>query len=62
MEEGNDDDEEEDDDDRVCDVGDGFSLLPQIYKSLYQYQLDGVLWFWRLFNKGMGGILADDMG
>lgn len=65
VEDGNEDgDEEEDDDDaeRMCDVGDGFYLPLQIYKSLYQYQVDGVLWFWRLFNKGMGGILADDMG
>ena len=62
-EEGNEDDDEDDsDDDRMCDVGDGFSLPSEIYKSLYQYQLDGILWFWRLFKKGMGGILADDMG
>jgi len=60
-EEGN-DDNEDDDDDGMCVVGDGFSLPSEIYKSLYQYQLEGILWFWKLFNKKMGGILADDMG
>jgi len=61
-EEGNKDEEEDGDDDGMCDVGDGFSLASEIYKSLYQYQLEGILRFWRLFKKGIGGILADDMG
>lgn len=46
----------------MCEVGDGFSLPAEIYQSLYPYQLDGVLWFWNLYQKGMGGILGDDMG
>lgn len=65
-EEGNGDEEEDGDGDddgmSYCDVGEGFSLPSEIYKCLYQYQLEGILWFWSLFNKGMGGILADDMG
>ena len=56
------DEDEEEDDEKMCGVGDGFSLPSEIYNSLYPYQLEGILWFWRLFNKGMGGILADDMG
>lgn len=46
----------------MCEVGNGFSLPAEIYQSLYPYQLDGVLWFWNLYQKGMGGILGDDMG
>ncbi|XP_027044335.1 DNA excision repair protein ERCC-6-like, partial [Pocillopora damicornis] len=55
-------DEEDEEDDGMCEVGDGFSLPAEIYQSLYPYQLDGVLWFWNLYQKGMGGILGDDMG
>lgn len=55
--------EEEDDDDGMCEVGNSGFLLPtEIYRSLYPYQLDGILWFWKLYQKGMGGILGDDMG
>lgn len=56
------DEDKENEDDGMCQVGNGFSLPSQIYKSLYPYQLEGILWFWKLFQKGMGGILADDMG
>ncbi|KAJ7333824.1 DNA excision repair protein ERCC-6-like [Desmophyllum pertusum] len=53
---------EEEEDDGMREVGEGFSLPAEIYQSLYPYQLKGILWFWKLYKKGTGGILGDDMG
>jgi len=53
---------EDGEDDGMCEVGDGFYLPAETYRSLYSYQREGVLWFWRLYQQGKGGILGDDMG
>ena len=29
---------------------------------LREYQREGVLFFWELYNNGRGGLLGDDMG
>lgn len=29
---------------------------------LREYQREGVMFFWKLYNKGHGGLLGDDMG
>ena len=52
---------EEDGDDMV-NVGDGFHLYRELYEKLYQHQREGVLWMWKMYKKGKGGILGDDMG
>lgn len=54
--------EEEGEEEETREVGEGFYLPTEIYTSLYPYQLEGVLWFWRLYQQGKGGILGDDMG
>ena len=43
-------------------VGNGFYLAKQLYASLFDYQREGVLFLWGLFEKKKGGILGDDMG
>ena len=43
-------------------VGNGFYLANQLYASLFDYQREGVLFLWGLFEKKKGGILGDDMG
>jgi len=43
-------------------VGDGFYIAKQLYDRLFNYQREGLLFFWRLFRKKKGGILGDDMG
>jgi len=43
-------------------VGDGFYIAKQLYDRLFNYQHEGLLFFWRLFRKKKGGILGDDMG
>ena len=42
-------------------VGNGFYLAKQLFTSLFDYQREGVLFLWGLFNK-KGGLLGDDMG
>ena len=54
-------DDSEEDDEMVV-IGKNFSLHKTIANNLYDYQKTGVLWFWKLFQKGSGGILGDDMG
>lgn len=46
----------------MVEVGNGFSLAKEISEALYLYQKEGVLWFWKLYQKKQGGILGDDMG
>ena len=55
-------DDEEEDNDGMREVGEGFNLPTEIHQKLYPYQLQGILWFWRLHQQGKGGILGDDMG
>ena len=43
-------------------VGDGFYVAKQLYDRLFDYQCQGLLFFWRLFRRKKGGILGDDMG
>jgi SNF2 family DNA or RNA helicase len=40
----------------------GLCVPKTIFKRLYPHQKAGVLWLWGLHRKGLGGILADDMG
>lgn len=54
--------ENNNDDNQTQEVGNGFFLPAEVYKSLYPYQLEGVLWFWQLYKQKQGGILGDDMG
>ena len=51
-----------DTDDEMRVIGDGFSVHVDLYKRLYAYQREGILWMWSLHRRGKGGILADDMG
>lgn len=39
-----------------------YNLNDKIKSSLRPYQLNGFLWMRTLLNKGLGGVLADDMG
>ncbi|XP_065668776.1 DNA excision repair protein ERCC-6-like isoform X4 [Hydra vulgaris] len=55
-------DENQGDDSDMIDLGDNFLLHQSIANQLYSYQKEGVLWFWKLYNKKKGGILGDDMG
>ncbi|XP_066919121.1 DNA excision repair protein ERCC-6-like [Clytia hemisphaerica] len=55
-------DEEEDEDPDMIDIGKQFYLHKSIANQLYDYQKEGVLWFWKLYNRKQGGILGDDMG
>lgn len=55
-------DSEEDEDDGMIEIVKGFSLHKDIHSNLYTYQIEGVLWFWKLFVTKKGGILGDDMG
>ncbi len=43
-------------------VVDGTFRVPYVWHNLLKYQQDGVRWMWGLFQRGVGGILADDMG
>jgi len=43
-------------------VGDGFYIAKLLYDRLFEYQKDGILFFWKLFRKKKGGIMGDDMG
>ncbi|EDO39300.1 predicted protein, partial [Nematostella vectensis] len=54
--------EEGEDDDGRDDIGDGFLLARELSTALYPYQKEGLLWFWKLYNRNQGGILGDDMG
>lgn len=54
--------ENNNDENQTHEVGNGFFLPAEVYKSLYPYQLEGVLWFWQLYKQKQGGILGDDMG
>ncbi|XP_028400404.1 DNA excision repair protein ERCC-6-like [Dendronephthya gigantea] len=54
------DDANADDDDEE-DV-EGFKLPKAIHNKLYPYQIEGVMWFWKLYEEKKGGILGDDMG
>ena len=54
----NDDDDDDDDDEDM----EGFKLPKKIYNKLYSYQIEGVMWFWKLYEEKKGGILGDDMG
>lgn len=54
--------ENNNDENQTQEVGNGFFLAAEVYKSLYPYQLEGVLWFWQLYKQKQGGILGDDMG
>lgn len=56
------DSEESDEDSDMVDLGNNFCLHKSISSKLYEYQKEGVLWFWKLFQKKQGGILGDDMG
>lgn len=56
------DSEESDEDSDMVDLGNNFYLHKSISSKLYEYQKEGVLWFWKLFQKKQGGILGDDMG
>lgn len=40
----------------------GYKLPGDIHPALFEYQLNGVKWFWELHKKDCGGILADEMG
>ena len=46
----------------MVDIGKKFLLHKSIANNLYDYQKEGVFWFWKLYKKGCGGILGDDMG
>ncbi|XP_063964161.1 DNA excision repair protein ERCC-6-like [Lytechinus pictus] len=59
-ENGSEDEDEEDD--NMAHVGKGFYIYKDLYKRLYEYQKESLLWFWRLHRKQKGGILGDDMG
>ncbi|XP_057312734.1 DNA excision repair protein ERCC-6-like [Hydractinia symbiolongicarpus] len=54
--------DEEDENTDMIDIGHQFYLHHSIANKLYDYQRNGVLWFWKLFKKKQGGILGDDMG
>lgn len=54
--------DEEDENTDMIDIGRQFYLHHSIANKLYDYQRNGVLWFWKLFKKKQGGILGDDMG
>jgi SNF2 family DNA or RNA helicase len=56
------DSDNEDQDVEMCVIGDGFSIHVDLYKRLYSYQREGILWMWKLHRMNKGGILADDMG
>ena len=43
-------------------VGNGFYLAKPLYASLFDHQLEGVLFLWGLFKEKKGGILGDNMG
>ena len=42
----------------------GYEVKTQMYKQLYGYQIEGLIWLIKLYNQGKnnGCILADDMG
>ncbi|KAK3736263.1 hypothetical protein QZH41_008090 [Actinostola sp. cb2023] len=61
-EEEEEEEEEDESDDGLVDIGNGYRLAKEINESLYPYQIQGLLWFWKLYNKKQGGILGDDMG
>lgn len=60
--EGEEDEEEDEVDPDMIDIGKQFYLHKSIANKLYDYQKQGVLWFWKLFHRKQGGILGDDMG
>ncbi|RWS02912.1 hypothetical protein B4U79_09646 [Dinothrombium tinctorium] len=40
----------------------GFKVKKAVFDRLYDYQVDGIKWLYKLFVQEAGGILADDMG
>uniref|UniRef100_T1J2S8 DNA repair and recombination protein RAD54-like n=1 Tax=Strigamia maritima TaxID=126957 RepID=T1J2S8_STRMM len=54
-------DSEDDEDEMVC-LGNDFYLYNKLKIRLYSYQIDGVLFLWKLFGMKKGGVIADDMG
>ena len=52
----------EEEDYEMVEMKNGFKLHKSIFNKLYEYQKEGVMWFWQLFKKKTGGILGDDMG
>lgn len=60
--EGENEQEEEESDDGLVDVGNGYRIAKEIKEALYPYQIQALLWFWKLFKRHQGGILGDDMG
>lgn len=40
----------------------GSRICTQTWNSLYEYQREGLAWLYKLYNEGVGGILADEMG
>ena len=45
-----------------CKVNGNMLKLPRaVYDRLFVYQRQGVAWMWNLYQKGFGGILADEI-
>ena len=43
-------------------LGHRLCVPSETYERLYVHQIEGIKWFWSLYEKGTGGILGDDMG